>query len=73
MKLRVFIVRPLVTFAVMVFLSFAAELAASTAVLADLSAREIVEKNFYVTKLQHISTDTTMTLTNDKGQQRANP
>lgn len=37
---------------------------------ADLSARDIMEKNFYVTKVQHLVNDNTMTLTNDKGQQR---
>lgn len=37
---------------------------------ADLSARDIMEKNFFVTKLDHLVNETTMTLTNDKGQQR---
>ncbi len=34
------------------------------------SARDIIEKNFYVTKIKHMLNDSTMTLTNDKGQQR---
>lgn len=42
----------------------------SPALAADLSARDIMEKNFYVTKVQHLVNDNTMTLTNDKGQQR---
>jgi hypothetical protein len=36
----------------------------------DLSAREIMEKNFYVTRIKRFTNDSTMTLTNDKGQQR---
>ena len=34
------------------------------------SARDIIEKNFYVTKVKHMLNDSTMTLVNDKGQQR---
>jgi len=34
------------------------------------TARDIMEKNFYVTKVKHMVNDSTMTLTNDKGQQR---
>lgn len=40
------------------------------AMTADLSAREIMEKNFYVTKIKQLTNESTMTLTNDKGQQR---
>lgn len=36
----------------------------------ELSARDIMEKNFYVTKIKHMINDSTMTLINDKGQQR---
>ena len=36
----------------------------------ELSARDIMQKNFYVTKVKHMINDSTMTLTNDKGQQR---
>ncbi len=42
----------------------------STLEAADLSARDIAEKNFFVTKLDHLINESTMTLTNDKGQQR---
>jgi len=53
------------------FLSLAATLlAASSAPAGELSAREVMEKNFYVTKVRHMINDSTMTLTNDKGQQR---
>ena len=34
------------------------------------SARDIMEKNFHVTKIKHLLNESTMTLTNDKGQQR---
>jgi len=34
------------------------------------SARDIMEKNFHVIKIKHLINDSTMTLTNDKGQQR---
>jgi hypothetical protein len=34
------------------------------------SARDIMEKNFYVTKIKHMLNDSTMILINDKGQQR---
>jgi outer membrane lipoprotein-sorting protein len=37
---------------------------------AELSAREIMEKNFYATKIKHLHSESTMTLINDKGQQR---
>jgi hypothetical protein len=37
---------------------------------AELSGREIMEKNFYAGKVQHLLNQSTMTLTNDKGQQR---
>jgi hypothetical protein len=36
----------------------------------DLTARDIMEKNFYVTKVKHLRNESTMTLINDKGQQR---
>jgi hypothetical protein len=36
----------------------------------DLSARDIMEKNFYAPKVKHLVSDSTMTLMNDKGQQR---
>ena len=35
-----------------------------------LTAREIMEKNFFVGKVRHLVNETTMTLINDKGQQR---
>ena len=37
---------------------------------AELSARDIMEKNFYTGKVQHLLNESTMTLINDKGQQR---
>lgn len=37
---------------------------------AEPSAREIMEKNFYVTRIKHLTNESTMTLMNDKGQQR---
>lgn len=37
---------------------------------AELSAHGIMEKNFHVTKVKHLINDSTMTLINDKGQQR---
>jgi hypothetical protein len=37
---------------------------------ADLSGRDIMEKNFYAAKVQYLLNESTMTLTNDKGQQR---
>lgn len=37
---------------------------------ADLSARDIMEKNFFVTKISTVKSDATMILTNDKGQTR---
>jgi len=40
------------------------------AMTAELSAREIMEKNFYVTKIKQLTNESTMTLMNDKGQQR---
>lgn len=42
----------------------------SAAMPAELSARDIMEKNFYVTKIKHLVNDSTMTLINDKGQER---
>jgi len=36
----------------------------------DLPARDIMEKNFYAAKVPHLVNESTMTLTNDKGQQR---
>lgn len=36
----------------------------------ELSGRDIMEKNFYAGKVQHLLNESTMTLTNDKGQQR---
>jgi hypothetical protein len=43
---------------------------AAASAAADLSAREIMEKNFHVTKIRHMTSDATMTLINDKGQRR---
>lgn len=40
------------------------------AAAAELSPRDIMERNFYVTKIKHMANDSTMTLINDKGQQR---
>jgi uncharacterized protein len=37
---------------------------------ADPSGRDIMEKNFYATKISHLTNDSVMTLVNDKGQQR---
>ncbi len=37
---------------------------------AELSGRDIMEKNFYAGKVRHLLNESTMTLTNDKGQQR---
>jgi len=47
-------------------------LAAATAqtAAADLSARDIMEKNFYVTKIKTMKNDATMLLINDKDQKR---
>lgn len=45
-------------------------LTAGSVLAADLSARDIMEKNFYATKVRHMISDSTMILTNDKGQQR---
>jgi hypothetical protein len=42
----------------------------SPAHAAEPSARDIMEKNFYVSKVKHLVNDSTMTLLNDKGQQR---
>jgi outer membrane lipoprotein-sorting protein len=36
----------------------------------ELSARDIMEKNFYASKVKSLRTDSTMALINDKGQQR---
>ena len=55
---------------------FAAVMLIGAAVMAasasadEPSARDIMEKNFHVTKITHLINDSTMTLTNDKGQQR---
>jgi len=43
---------------------------APTAQAADLSARDIMEANFYVSKVKYMTNGSTMTLINDKGQQR---
>ena len=37
---------------------------------AELSGRDIMEKNFYAAKVPHLINESTMVLTNDKGQQR---
>lgn len=37
---------------------------------AELTGRDIMEKNFYAGKVPHLLNESTMTLTNDKGQQR---
>ncbi|HEY4486043.1 MAG TPA: outer membrane lipoprotein-sorting protein [Nitrospiria bacterium] len=37
---------------------------------AEMTAREIMEKNFFVTKIKTMTTDSTMILINDKGQTR---
>ncbi|MBD0305157.1 MAG: outer membrane lipoprotein-sorting protein [Nitrospiraceae bacterium] len=37
---------------------------------AELLGRDIMEKNFYAAKVPHLMNESTMTLTNDKGQQR---
>ncbi|MGH7259291.1 MAG: outer membrane lipoprotein-sorting protein [Nitrospiraceae bacterium] len=42
----------------------------ASAMADEPSARDIMEKNFYVTKIKHMLNDSTMTLINDKGQQR---
>lgn len=42
----------------------------ASASAADLSARDIMEKNFFVTKISTVKSDATMILTNDKGQTR---
>lgn len=39
-------------------------------VAAELSAREIMEKNFFVSKVSSLQMESTMVLTNDRGQQR---
>jgi hypothetical protein len=49
----------------------AAALTSATAVgAADPSAHEIMERNFFVTKVSSLQLDSTMILVNDKGQQR---
>jgi uncharacterized protein len=45
-------------------------LAEVSALAAEPSAREIMEKNFFVTKVSALQVDLTMVLINDKGQQR---
>jgi len=42
----------------------------SVAHSAELSGRDIMEKNFYAGKVPHLLNESTMTLTNEKGQQR---
>ena len=37
---------------------------------AELSGRDIMEKNFYAGKVPHLLNESTMTLTNERGQQR---
>ena len=61
-----------ITRAFIVFVSglLSASVGVSVAGAAELSARDIVEKNFYATKIPHMANNSTMTLTNDKGQQR---
>ncbi len=58
------------TMSVMLMVLVACGAPFSTLEAADLSARDIAEKNFFVTKLDHLINESTMTLTNDKGQQR---
>ncbi len=45
-------------------------LTGTPAMAEEPSARDIMEKNFHVTKVKRMLNDSTMTLTNDKGQQR---
>ena len=47
-----------------------AVLAAPTVRAADPSARDIMEKNFFVTKVSSLQLESTMVLINDRGQQR---
>jgi hypothetical protein len=49
----------------------AAVAAGSGVSAADLSAHDIMEKNFFVTKVSSLQLESTMVLINDKGQQRA--
>ena len=56
----------ILTIAVLAGSAFAAPAASAD----EPSARDIIEKNFYVTKIKHMLNDSTMVLTNDKGQQR---
>jgi len=48
----------------------AATLAALDATSAEPSARDIMEKNFFVSKIKSLKSEATMVLINDKGQQR---
>lgn len=50
-----------------VLLSF---VAMTQVMAADLSARDVMEKNFYVTKIKTMKSDSTMLLINDKDQKR---
>ena len=49
----------------------AAVAAGSGVSAADLSARDIMEKNFFVTKVSSLQLESTMVLINDKGQERS--
>jgi hypothetical protein len=51
-------------------ISFILLLSPTASLSAELSGRDIMEKNFYAAKIQHLIDESTMTLTNEKGQQR---
>lgn len=51
-------------------LALASSPVALTAATAELSARDIMEKNFFVSKVKSLDTQATMLLINDKGQTR---
>ena len=51
-------------------ISFTLLLSPTSALPAELSGRDVMEKNFYAGKVQHLTNESTMTLTNEKGQQR---
>jgi len=53
-----------------VLIVFALASADARAVAADLSARDIMEKNFFVSKLKSMKAEASMALVNDKGQKR---
>lgn len=55
---------------VLLAFGFLGNLLAGAIASADLTARDIMEKNFYVTKITYLHSESTMTLINDKGQQR---